>query len=61
MLNETMDLEELTYQMAFDVIEGEERDARAAGRSVSPPAGREWIDLSGPDVFTRLKQRMGMP
>lgn len=53
---------ERTEWMAFDTIE-EELTQAALGSHALPsraPAGSQWIELNDPDVFRKLKLRMGM-
>lgn len=54
-----MDREELAYQMAYDKVDAEEREA-ARGSVPSGPRSPQWIELDGPDVLEKLKARMGI-
>jgi hypothetical protein len=57
----SMDREELAYQMAYDLIEAEERPTGPARSSSRPPAAsRGWIDLTDPAIFDKLKRAAGL-
>ena len=57
-----MDEEELAYQMAYDLVEADELKQRvaASGSGPRPASVAQWIDLTDPDAYTKLKWRMGM-
>ncbi len=49
------DSEEISYQMAYDLIEGEERDRL---RPPSPP--HAMIALDDPQIYDKIKLRLGL-
>lgn len=50
---ETVDLDELVYQVAYDAIEAE--------GSLAPAGPAVLIDLTAPDAYDQIKRRLGMP
>lgn len=54
-----MDIEELMYQMALDLVEADERPAMT-GATPPIPTERQWINLDDPHLFEKFKQRVGL-
>jgi hypothetical protein len=52
---ETVDIDELVYQVAYDALEAE--PAKAPASAAPAPA---LIDLMAPDVYEQIKRRLGM-